>query len=538
MSKKIVFCNKEIKNIKYSGFTITKVYGCGGELVYEYSYNNNFLDSHYISGNSVVRVVYTCDEIPNNTTVGCNNVKIFNPSTGICESDTHLIDSIIGDCVLTIDDYSFRSCENLSAITIGSNVETIGHQAFRGCANLREVVIPSSVTTIENYAFADCTKLGNNGRGIVMSGSTPPTISANTFDNTNNCNILIPCDAVAAYETANVWSGLKSRFVPYDNGNCIYRIKVKYLDSSTYSAYCDEKTVLDGSDIPSANTITEVEIGDCITEIYDGTFLNKSYLTSVTIPDSVTTIGDAAFSGSYNLTNIHLPSGLTAINDELVFDCYSLSSLTIPASVTSIGRYVVGGCSGLSYIRIESETPPTISETSFGVNGCPIQVPCNAINTYLHDSWWRNFAIYLEPYGCSFKLKTIYSNKDANMILCNTSTTLTSTEVISYGTPSAMTYATVGDCVQTIEERAFSGYTNLTILDISSAITSIGEYAFYRCSGLTSVTIHATTPPNLGTMAFSVTNNCPIYVPAESVDLYKNAINWLSVKSRVQAIPT
>jgi hypothetical protein len=156
----------------------------------------------------------------------------------------------------------------------------------------------------------------------------------------------------------------------------------------------------------------------------------------------------------------------------------------------------------------------------------------------LHDTWWRNFAIYLEPYGCSFKLKTIYSNKDANMILCNTSATLTSTEVISYGTPSAMTYATVGDCVQEIEERAFSGYTNLTILDISSAITSIGAYAFYRCSGLTSVTIYATTPPNLGTMAFSVTNNCPIYVPAESVDLYKNAINWLSVKSRVQAIPT
>lgn len=45
----IVFCNNDITDIKYSGFTITKVYACGGELVYEkeeeppYDYSQDYL---------------------------------------------------------------------------------------------------------------------------------------------------------------------------------------------------------------------------------------------------------------------------------------------------------------------------------------------------------------------------------------------------------------------------------------------------------------------------------------------------------------
>lgn len=35
MSKKIVFYNNDITDIRYSGYTITKVYSCGGQLVYE-----------------------------------------------------------------------------------------------------------------------------------------------------------------------------------------------------------------------------------------------------------------------------------------------------------------------------------------------------------------------------------------------------------------------------------------------------------------------------------------------------------------------
>ena len=52
-----------------------------------------------------------------------------------------------------------------------------------------------------------------------------------------------------------------------------------------------------------------------------------------------------------------------------------------------------------------------------------------------------------------------------------------------------------------------------------------------------SVTVNATTPPTLGESALDYTNNCPIYVPAASVDVYKAASGWSTYASRIQAIP-
>lgn len=89
-----------------------------------------------------------------------------------------------------------------------------------------------------------------------------------------------------------------------------------------------------------------------------------------------------------------------------------------------------------------------------------------------------------------------------------------------------------------IGNNAFQS-TGLTSVTIPNSVTSIGGASFYGCSSLTSVTILATTPPTLvNANAFKNTNNCPIYVPAESVNLYKNATNWSSLASRIQAIPS
>jgi len=68
-------------------------------------------------------------------------------------------------------------------------------------------------------------------------------------------------------------------------------------------------------------------------------------------------------------------------------------------------------------------------------------------------------------------------------------------------------------------------------------VTSIGNEAFDSCRSLTSVTVEATTPPTLSTDAFNSTNNCPIYVPCDSVDTYKAASGWSTYASRIQAIP-
>ena len=84
--------------------------------------------------------------------------------------------------------------------------------------------------------------------------------------------------------------------------------------------------------------------------------------------------------------------------------------------------------------------------------------------------------------------------------------------------------------------QAFYGCTSLTSITIPSGVTSIGNNTFNGCTSLTSITVEATTPPTLGLNVFNNTNNCPIYVPAESVDAYKTANNWSKYADRIKAI--
>lgn len=99
----------------------------------------------------------------------------------------------------------------------------------------------------------------------------------------------------------------------------------------------------------------------------------------------------------------------------------------------------------------------------------------------------------------------------------------------------SLTNCTIGDNVTNIDYSAFRFCSSLTSIDIPSGVTSIGNHSFRGCSGLTSITVEATTPPALGSYAFDNTNNCPIYVPSESVSVYQSA--WSTYASRIQAIP-
>ena len=67
---------------------------------------------------------------------------------------------------------------------------------------------------------------------------------------------------------------------------------------------------------------------------------------------------------------------------------------------------------------------------------------------------------------------------------------------------SGLTSVIIGDSVKTIGKNAFYGCNGLTSLTIPNSVTSIGDYAFYNCSGLTSVTI-GNSVTNIGYWAFS-----------------------------------
>lgn len=105
---------------------------------------------------------------------------------------------------------------------------------------------------------------------------------------------------------------------------------------------------------------------------------------------------------------------------------------------------------------------------------------------------------------------------------------------------SSLSSCTIGSAVTYIGGDAFNGCSKITSVTIPSGVTTIGNRAFSGCSSLTGITVEAVTPPTLttgnSTKAFNGTNNCPIYVPCESVGTYKTATGWQNYASRITCI--
>lgn len=151
-------------------------------------------------------------------------------------------------------------------------------------------------------------------------------------------------------------------------------------------------------------------------------------------------------------------------------------------------------------------------------------------------------------------LKALLGGNITDLVIPDGTTRIRSS-LFSYNTTIETLY--VPSSVERIDMMAFWECTNLTSVEFEEGITVIGSDAFRNCTGLTSVTIPASvtvfdaftgcssltditflseTPPELGQYSLDGTNDCPIYVPDESVDAYKTANNWTRYASRIQPI--
>ena len=88
-----------------------------------------------------------------------------------------------------------------------------------------------------------------------------------------------------------------------------------------------------------------------------------------------------------------------------------------------------------------------------------------------------------------------YSDPDINLNLeCNVETIILPKTITSIGQNAfyqctGLTSINIPNRVKNIGDRAFNGCTSLTSVTIGNSVTNIGYYAFYHCSKLTSITI-------------------------------------------------
>ena len=111
----------------------------------------------------------------------------------------------------------------------------------------------------------------------------------------------------------------------------------------------------------------------------------------------------------------------------------------------------------------------------------------------------------------------------------------------SFTIPENVTYNGVTYKVTEIAPGAFENNVNISEITISGTISKIGANAFKGCSNLKTITVYATTPPVLsaaesrnmmtriedGSVFDGVDKeNCILYVPEASINLYKSANVW------------
>ncbi len=117
---------------------------------------------------------------------------------------------VIPNSVTSIGSGAFANWNtNNQPLVIPNSVTSIGTDAFRAWkANNQPLVIPNSVTSIGEWAFENWL----SAKEFIMESETPPTITSDSFNNTNNAPFYVPDESVTAYKTN--WSNLADRIFP------------------------------------------------------------------------------------------------------------------------------------------------------------------------------------------------------------------------------------------------------------------------------------------------------------------------------------
>ena len=253
--------------------------------------------------------------------------------------------------------------------------------------------------------------------------------------------------------------------------------------------------------------------GHPVTSIGNNAFRDCTHIKRIVIPDSVTIIGYGAFGGCTKLTSITIGSGVKTISRSF-YGCDNLERVDI----TNIASWC-----NIEFSSSFDDSNPLSKAKHLYLNGVEVTdliIPedvsiisdiaflnCESIvGLTLHD----NIEIGQNSFsGCSIKkLNFLEGTKtiDSGMVLCKDVLTeinipnavmtiesdalsnCTSLESIVVGANNPI-YHSSGNClIETNSKTLILGCKN-SVIPIDCSITSIGDYAFYNCTGLTSVII-------------------------------------------------
>lgn len=243
--------------------------------------------------------------------------------------------------------------------------------------------------------------------------------------------------------------------------NTDFTVEVTYKGSASSSAVYTDSVV-----IPSSVTYNGITYS--VTAIGSSAFQSCGELTGISLPNSVTSIGRNAFQSCGGLTNISLPNSVTSIGRNAFSYCIGLTNISIPNSVTSIENDVFPDCvitkeNNVMYVDTWAIGVEDKEQTAYTIRQGTIGLAYGAFENCLN----------MQTISIPSSVTSI--NDHAFYGCC---------DLYNVDIPSSVT--SIGSC-------AFYGCSSILSITISSEVNNLGSYAFGGCSNLFTVTINSSS---------------------------------------------
>ena len=407
---------------------------------------------------------------------GCSKLSSFKfpaalTSIGVSAfSDTNLTELVIPEHVAEIHIGAFSNCKNLASVSFQSSFTVIEGSLFAGCTNLETVSLPAELTVLNSNLFYGCSKLKS---------------------------IEIP-KKLRKLVTVLLWTtALKSATLPIG------------LNTIHYEAF------------KNCVSLEDVVIPENVTFIGNEAFFGCTSLKSVSISAKVETIGSGAFSGCSGLTEINVDplNSKFSSSDGVLFENNALSGnklliypaakqgalYTVPAAVSSVSDFAFTAASELEEVKFAAPTTSIGKSAFFNCNKLKTITLTSGI-TEIPESTFEE-CIALDTLDIPVGVEQIGAKAFKN---------------------TALKSLLIPAGVKRIGIEAFSGCSNLKTVRLPVTLDSIGNLAFYKNIGLSTIQVTNETPPAAMTETFSMVNTETVVleVPVGSKNKYAAASGW------------